>query len=97
MRHYTNPSWCEKNCMGIKKHILLIDTREQLPLSFFHPDIKSKRETVYCGDYAMRFRNGRMSRTEFERKSRGALFGTMTGGTRGSRKSWLKQKKPTCG
>lgn len=77
----------------MKRHTLLVDTREQKPLSFFHPEIRPKRATVLCGDYAMVYRNGVRSAVEFERKSLDDLYGSLTSGHTRFKRKLLRARK----
>jgi ERCC4-type nuclease len=61
-------------------HLLIQDTREQAPLSFYHPQVKVAVRKVECGDYGFRFADGTLSCVEFERKSVGDLYGSLTSG-----------------
>ena len=64
----------------VKRHILIVDTREKKPLEFYKANIKVMTKKLDCGDYCMRFLDGEMSKTVFERKSVADLFGSMTKG-----------------
>lgn len=77
----------------IKKHIMLVDTREQRPLKNFGAGICTKRATLQCGDYCMVFQDGARSSTEFERKSLADLFGTVTQGHARFRQKLLRARK----
>lgn len=60
---------------------ILIDTREQLPLTFNHPFVeKITVQKIDCGDYCVRFHNGYIPTVRFERKSIGDCYGTMSQG-----------------
>lgn len=63
-----------------KKHTIIVDTREQKPLEFYKSNIKTRLRKLNCGDYRMRFSDGKMSNTVFERKTVADLFGSMTKG-----------------
>jgi len=63
-----------------KKHTIIVDTREQKPLEFYKSNIKVRIEKLGYGDYRMRFLDGKMSSTVFERKTVADLFGSMTKG-----------------
>ncbi len=65
---------------SVKKHSILQDTREQNPLFFYHPEIEIRVCKLNCGDYAMRFSDGLMSDTVFERKTIADAFGSLTSG-----------------
>jgi len=64
----------------MSRHIILQDTREQMPLVFFHPEIRVKAYKLGYGDYMMKFSDGHFSNTAFERKSIADIFGTLTSG-----------------
>ena len=61
--------------------IILIDTREQIPLIFQHKNIEG---VEYCklevGDYGVRFKDGSTPSIFFERKSIADLYSTLTSG-----------------
>ncbi len=63
-----------------KKHTIMVDTREQRPLEFYKFGIKVRSRKLSYGDYRMRFLDGKMSNTVFERKTVADLFGSMTKG-----------------
>ena len=65
----------------MRKIPIVIDTREQTPLSFdAFPDVRTERRTLWPGDYSLKA----ASRTiAIERKSVSDLIGTMTGGYAG--------------
>jgi ERCC4-type nuclease len=75
-----------------KRHTLLIDTREQRPLKFFHPEIKPKSCTLKYGDYRMVFSDGTISRTVFERKSLSDAYGSLTQGHDRFRREIIRAK-----
>ena len=54
---------------------ILIDTREQKPLSF---SCETVRKGLSVGDYMAEFANGTLSTTVFERKSINDLYGTLS-------------------
>lgn len=56
---------------------ILIDTREQKPLSFLE---ETSVEVLPYGDYCAKFCPGVRSSTFFERKSMGDLYGTLSKG-----------------
>ena len=59
----------------------MIDTREQKPLAFSHPQITEViRTKLDVGDYAVEFEDGHRPPVVFERKSKGDLWGTLTAG-----------------
>ena len=61
--------------------IILIDSREQLPIDFSHKYIESiETMKLTVGDYAVRFKDGHIPNIRFERKSIGDLFGTLGAG-----------------
>jgi len=62
------------------KHIILQDTREQIPLQFYHPEILVKVKKLNYGDYTIKFLDGSYSNTVFERKTIADVFGTLTKG-----------------
>lgn len=64
----------------VKKHIIIKDTREQKPLEFYKFNIKVRTMKLDCGDYCMRFLDGEVAKTVFERKTIADLFGSMTKG-----------------
>ena len=57
--------------------IIIVDTREQLPLEFSVP---TKRGTLAVGDYRAEFSDGSVSQVVFERKSLNDLYGTLSKG-----------------
>ena len=57
--------------------IIIVDTREQLPLKFSVP---TKRGTLAVGDYRAEFSDGSVSQVVFERKSINDLFSTLSSG-----------------
>ena len=61
---------------------IIIDTREQLPLTFDHFDIVTETisTALPIGDYGCEFKNGFVPTVVFERKSMADLFGTLTQG-----------------
>ena len=61
--------------------IILVDTREQNPLSFSHPYVENTRAcTLDVGDYSAIMADGHQPTIFFERKSIPDLFGTFTTG-----------------
>lgn len=57
---------------------IIIDNREQKCLEFDHPYVTGvSYETISCGDYGVRFKNGYVPPLFFERKSISDLYGTM--------------------
>ena len=63
-----------------KKHTILRDTSEQRPLEFHGFNIRARACNLDYGDYRMRFLDGEVSSTVFERKSVPDLFGSLTKG-----------------
>lgn len=60
---------------------ILIDSREQLPLTFSHPLITASITTkLEYGDYGVRFEDNFSPKITFERKSIPDLFSTLTHG-----------------
>lgn len=58
--------------------VILVDTREQKPLSFKHDWITEvKTYKLNVGDYACQFKDGHIPNIYFERKTLTDLFGTM--------------------
>ncbi|MCQ9207649.1 MAG: hypothetical protein NG740_07205 [Omnitrophica bacterium] len=62
----------------VKKHILIIDSREQKPLAFYKSSVRVVTKKLDYGDYRMKFLDGKLADTVFERKTIPDLFGTMT-------------------
>lgn len=74
--------------------VILIDSREQKPLTFHFPFVEYVRcEKLDVGDYGCLFKDGTECSTYFERKSMSDLFGTMTWGYERFRKEILRAKE----
>jgi ERCC4-type nuclease len=70
---------------------LIVDSREQLPLSFPSSTFSVERAGLNVGDYQCRW-GEKMIPIAFERKSLGDLFGTMTNGYERFRKEMERAK-----
>jgi ERCC4-type nuclease len=74
--------------------IILIDTREQLPLEFCHPYVEgTQRESLPVGDYAVRYKDGHVPGIIFERKSIPDLFGSLSKGYKRFKRELMKAKQ----
>ena len=74
--------------------IILIDTREQLPLDFNHLYItETQSKGLKVGDYGCQYVDGYIPPVFFERKSLGDLFGTMGKGYPRFKRSLLRAKE----
>ena len=74
--------------------IVLVDTREQLPLQFSHPYVEGvEKTTLAVGDYAVRYKDGHIPGIIFERKSIPDLFGSLSSGYKRFRKEINKAQE----
>lgn len=74
---------------------ILVDTREQTPLSFVKDDvlIGTQAATLKVGDYVAEFKDGSLCPIIFERKSISDLFGTLTSGYKRFRAELLRARE----
>jgi ERCC4-type nuclease len=74
--------------------IILIDSREQLPLEFAHPYVDGvEKSTLSVGDYAVKYKDGHVPGIVFERKSIPDLFGSLSKGYKRFRRELMKAKE----
>ena len=74
--------------------IILVDSREGLPLDFQHEFITGiKVQKLEVGDYCCLYQDGSIPNTIFERKSLGDLFGTMGQGYNRFKKEIIRAKE----
>lgn len=67
--------------MCLSKMVIMVDSREQNPLSFSHPFVEGLEVgKLQVGDYQAKFKDGYLPPIIFERKSLQDLFGTLSAG-----------------
>lgn len=73
--------------------IILVDTREQLPLEFSHPYVEgTEKSFLPVGDYAVRYKDGHVPGIIFERKSIPDLLGSLSKGYKRFKRELMKAK-----